>query len=265
MPKIDDISIQEYKRAFEAISDEITNNQLAMLRVHYQAPDHTVTATNLARAINFPNYSSINLQYGKFAGKLCVYLKVHPDIKVEVLVEFSPKEPGQDIMWPLRENVVKALKQLKWFEPIETGILEEIKRLKKSYDSESKTTQEIIVNSRLGQGFFREMLIQYWQCCAVTGCKDLMVLRASHIKPWKDSSNQERLDVFNGLLLVPNLDVAFDLGFITFQEYGKISISKEMSSTCCEQLGINTQMKISTLEQGHLPYLKYHREFVFRG
>ena len=51
------------------------------------------------------------------------------------------------------------------------------------------------------------------------------MLLASHIKPWRDSNHQERLDKFNGLLLLANLDKAFDLGFISFDDSGKVPIS----------------------------------------
>jgi putative restriction endonuclease len=82
-----------------------------------------------------------------------------------------------------------------------------------------------LIKARIGQGAFRAKLIVLWGSCAVTGYKDLNLLVASHIKPWSVSSNSERLDVYNGLLLVPNLDKAFDSGFISFKESGEIMIS----------------------------------------
>ena len=48
--------------------------------------------------------------------------------------------------------------------------------------------------------------------CAVTGLDLPLLLRASHIKPWRDSDNRERLDPYNGLLLSPSYDAAFDWG-----------------------------------------------------
>ena len=57
--------------------------------------------------------------------------------------------------------------------------------------------------------------MEYWDSkCAVTGLAIPELLKASHIKPWKDSTDEERLDIFNGLLLAPHLDAAFDRGFI---------------------------------------------------
>ncbi|MDX1521473.1 MAG: HNH endonuclease signature motif containing protein, partial [Anaerolineae bacterium] len=79
----------------------------------------------------------------------------------------------------------------------------EIEQYQITYQDLSDTEREAIIQSRIGQGKFRTMLINYWQCCAVTGCQNETLLRASHIKPWRNSKNEERLDVYNGLLLIP--------------------------------------------------------------
>lgn len=113
---------------------------------------------------------------------------------------------------------------------------------------------------RLGQGKFRQKLVEYWQGCALTGHKQINLLVASHIKPWKDSNNKERLDVYNGLLLLPNIDKLFDKGYISFDNNGKILLSNEIKNY--EVLGINNKMKIK-LEKKHLLYLEYHRENIF--
>lgn len=129
---------------------------------------------------------------------------------------------------------------------------------------EQETAKESLVQSRIGQGQFRAALIEYWQCCSVTGCKQIELLKASHIKPWRYSSNQERLNVFNGLLLLPNLDTCFDLGLISFDDEGKILISNQLRKATLLQLGINENMKLMKVEKHHQEFLKYHRESVFR-
>ena len=73
---------------------------------------------------------------------------------------------------------------------------------------------------------------------ALTGFTDTRFLVASHIKPWKDANNKERLDSFNGLLLMPNLDKVFDLGFITFKENGKIVISDYLEERTSAKVSI---------------------------
>lgn len=56
------------------------------------------------------------------------------------------------------------------------------------YLSLSSSEREAIVKARIGQGPFRKNLIKYWSTCAVTGCMDDALLRASHIKPWRDAT-----------------------------------------------------------------------------
>jgi hypothetical protein len=129
---------------------------------------------------------------------------------------------------------------------------------------EQVTTKESLVQSRIGQWQFRAALIEYWQCCSVTGCKQIELLKASHIKPWRYASNQERLNVFNGLLLLPNLDTCFDLGLISFDDEGKILISSQLRKATLLQLGINENMKLTKVEKYHQEFLKYHRESIFR-
>lgn len=127
-----------------------------------------------------------------------------------------------------------------------------------------ETARESIIQSRVGQGQFRTGLLRYWGKCAVTNCQAIEILRASHIKPWRESSNTERLDVYNGLLLIPNLDTAFDGGFITFADDGKIMISDSLGEKDRIKLGINPDMVISGITKKHFKYLKYHRENVFK-
>ncbi len=92
-------------------------------------------------------------------------------------------------------------------------------------------------------------------------------MRASHIKPWRDSDNAERLDKYNGLLLIPNLDVAFDKGLISFKDDGMIMISPHLSPQEIDLLGIKKDMKIKKekLTHNHKKYLKYHRNKIFKN
>lgn len=70
----------------------------------------------------------------------------------------------------------------------------------------NETEKTSLINARIGQGKYRKDLINLWGGCSVTGYEDYKMLVASHIKPWSFSTNSERLDKFNGLLLLPNLD-----------------------------------------------------------
>lgn len=122
------------------------------------------------------------------------------------------------------------------------------------------TEKSSYISARVGQGKYRKDLIGFWEGCAVTGYRDVRLLVASHIKPWRASDNTERLDTYNGLLLLPNLDKAFDLGFITFSEQGKIVVSSQLEDT--GKLGIDSGMRVK-LKEPHQSYMAYHRERVF--
>ena len=114
----------------------------------------------------------------------------------------------------------------------------------------------------MGQGKFRKGLIQLWGGCSVTGYPFSPLLVASHIKPWNISDNRERLDPYNGFLLLPNIDKIFDLGFISFNSGGGILITEELIEH--KRLGISSDMKINILDH-HKPYLEYHRAHVYRN
>jgi predicted restriction endonuclease len=123
------------------------------------------------------------------------------------------------------------------------------------------TEKATLVKTRIGQGQFRRDLIDHWKGCAVTKYQDCAFLIASHIKPWSESSNEERLDKYNGLLLLANLDKAFDLGYVSFDDKGKILISEQLEEY--QALGINKQMGV-LLVKSHQDYLAFHREERFK-
>jgi hypothetical protein len=123
------------------------------------------------------------------------------------------------------------------------------------------TTKEEIINGRVGQGTFKDKLMQLWGGrCNITGATHL--LNASHIKPWAVCSNGERLDPFNGFLLSPVYDRAFDEGLISFTDEGRIIISPTLGEDI-ELLGINKDARIQNLSPFSMSYLSYHRQNVF--
>ncbi len=121
--------------------------------------------------------------------------------------------------------------------------------------------KESIVLSRIGQGLFREKLIKLWNGCAISKFDDTRFLIASHIKPWKKATNQEKIDKYNGLLLLPTYDKLFDLGFISFDDNGKILISTFLISP--DKLGIYSDTVID-IKDHNKKYLKYHRDEILK-
>ena len=121
--------------------------------------------------------------------------------------------------------------------------------------------EQILV--RVGQERFRrEVLAFFDNSCAVTGAT--ILIRASHIKPWRIASDQERLDPANGLALSPVYDAAFDLGLISFRQDGTVLVSDRLASDA-EQLGISGNEHLRALSDAHLPYLEWHRGHMYLG
>lgn len=129
------------------------------------------------------------------------------------------------------------------------------------------TEAERLVVQRVGQNLFRDGLLDLWEGrCGVTGLAVTTLLRASHIKPWADcESDAERLDVYNGLLLAPHLDAAFDRGFITVQDDGAITVSTALDEPARAILGLKHPLRVRSIAEGHRSYLPWHRERVFLG
>jgi predicted restriction endonuclease len=145
---------------------------------------------------------------------------------------------------------------------IEDSIISDINQIEKS-SSLKETEKKALVLSRVGQGVFRKELIRYWGCCAVSGFAPTWMLIASHIKPWRDSDNKERIDVYNGLLLLPNLDKLFDKGYISFDPKGHVLFSSLLSKEDKQMLSLTDNLKLSKLSPEHVPYLRYHNEHCF--
>ena len=76
-------------------------------------------------------------------------------------------------------------------------------------------------------------------------------------------TDAERLDVFNGLLLAPNLDAAFDRGFLTITDDGEVVVGTQLSAADRRALGLEVPLRISGLTLRHCAYLAFHRAHVF--
>lgn len=124
-----------------------------------------------------------------------------------------------------------------------------------------ETVRQQLIEARIGQGRFRQELMAYWQHqCAVTGAAVAETLIASHIKPWAQSDNTERLDAYNGLLLSANLDRLFDRGLIGFADDGRLIRSGRISDEDLARLGIAPDACLRRVAPQHLPYLAHHRQ-----
>jgi len=125
------------------------------------------------------------------------------------------------------------------------------------------TDREAIIRARRGQGIFKDRVLAIEQRCRITGVTNSVHLIASHCKPWRDSSNAERLNGENGLLLTPSIDHLFDRGFIGFEGNGNLIISPVAHRQSLERMGVqDAGFNVGQFTAGQRQFLEYHRDMV---
>jgi len=134
-----------------------------------------------------------------------------------------------------------------------------------SLDSLRETEKATLVMSRRGQGIFRDRVKAIEQACRVTGVSAEKFLVASHIKPWKESDNQERIDGNNGLFLSPHVDKLFDSGFITFTAKGKMLVSDLLDPDVLPKWKIDPTGNFGRFNSDQAYFLEHHQLELFRS
>jgi hypothetical protein len=122
-----------------------------------------------------------------------------------------------------------------------------------------------LTKSRRGQGIFKANVRLVEDHCRITGVTNIKHLRASHIKPWSVSDNDEKLDGNNGLLLSPHVDHLFDRGFISFTPHGRLLVSNELNVSVLEKWSINPDHNVGTFSAKQNEYLEFHLDSIFQG
>jgi putative restriction endonuclease len=127
-----------------------------------------------------------------------------------------------------------------------------------------ETERQALIRARNGQGLFRDRVSKIETKCRVTGVENPVHLVASHCKPWRDSTNEERLNGDNGLLLTPSIDHLFDRGFIGFEDNGKLIISPVAHKPSLQRMGIEISkvVNVGGFTSGQKPFLEFHRNAV---
>jgi putative restriction endonuclease len=130
--------------------------------------------------------------------------------------------------------------------------------------SVNKTDREAIVRARRGQGLFKQRVMRIETRCRITGVDNPSYLLASHCKPWRDSSNEERLNGENGLLLTPSIDLLFDRGFIGFEDSGNLIISPVAHKPSLQRMGLETEgiTNVGAFTSGQRQFLEFHRNAI---
>lgn len=134
----------------------------------------------------------------------------------------------------------------------------------------NKTTKKRLIDARLGQGKYREELLNlYGKKCLLSGIDNGNVLIASHIMPWRESSDSERLDKYNGFLLSANIDKLFDRFYISFDLDGKLVYSqKNVNLSLLRIIGIKEEFFENSifpfLNKKTISYMSKHYEHFLK-
>jgi putative restriction endonuclease len=128
-----------------------------------------------------------------------------------------------------------------------------------------ETEKQALIKARRGQGLFRQKVSRLEHFCRVTHVDRPEHLIASHIKPWRESDNRERLFEGNGLLLTPTIDHLFDRGFISFENSGELLISPVAHEDSMKKMGVITDrvVNVGGFAEPQREFLKFHRDSVF--
>lgn len=127
---------------------------------------------------------------------------------------------------------------------------------------ETEKTQ--LIKARVGQGIYRQRLLQIEKRCRLTGASDIKFLIASHIKPWRLSDNIEKLDGNNGLLLSPHVDCLFDKGWLSFRNNGDVLWAVPPVTDPTVMFWKLSPANVGSFNSEQMHYLDFHRDVIFR-
>lgn len=138
-------------------------------------------------------------------------------------------------------------------------VLEDIHRIEDD-DSLTATQRLQLAKARVGQGLFRKRVIVLDGACRVTGVTDTRVLVASHIKPWREADNADRLNANNGILLSPHVDALFDEELLSFEDNGQMLVHPSLSLDVLYRWSIDPGKRVEPFRPKQRAFLSRHRE-----
>ncbi|WP_409300188.1 HNH endonuclease [Peribacillus sp. SCS-155] len=127
-----------------------------------------------------------------------------------------------------------------------------------------ETESELKAKIRMGLEKVRKEMLPLWQCkCALCDIDLSELLTVSQSKPWKDSTNHEKADPYNGVLLCSNHAALYNNGLIAFDGQGRLHISLEINQEDYLKYGLTAGTKIMVHPENKI-YFKWHKKNIFR-
>ena len=192
-------------------------------------------------------------------GKQGIYLTDLPENLMHVLA---------DLIGPEVRDLMRMDRAADFVAQYGVGVIEWEEHIREQIVTDPRieeTEKAQVITARRGHGRFRENVQQREEYCRVTRVDRPEHLRASHLKPWRDANNEERLDGENGLLLTPSIDHLFDRGFISFEDGGRLLISPVAHKLSLQRMGVpaDEPFNAGAFTQGQRKFLDFHRNSVF--
>lgn len=203
------------------------------------------------------------MRHKMFVNDVLIIFKLNYGSYISVTIPNIPKTQNYMEYFKFNKNKVNILLLNNGY--IEDNLereMNEIEDLETNLEKQGLEGKDVerVVKARVGQGNFRKLLIdKYKNGCCICGMKNLDLLRASHIKAWRESNPQEKLDKNNGLLLCANHDALFDNHLISFTDLGEILLSNYLDEDDKKLLGIDSTTRI-IVDEEMTKYLEHHRK-----
>jgi hypothetical protein len=159
-------------------------------------------------------------------------------------------------------NIVSIKNDLSPLSAIESEFEINMEIMAKGIEGDLEKIQ--LVKARRGQGIFRANVRLVEKSCRVTGVSNKKHLRASHIKPWSESDDKEKISGYNGLLLAPHVDHLFDQGFITFDHDGNLLVSSKLHKEVLPKWSIAEELNVGSFLDQQVDFLDYHASEIFK-
>lgn len=186
---------------------------------------------------------------------------ISPKLAAELLYLAEPA-----LLDLMKESVVRDDREIVVSDPVVLIEWEDLLQTHIANDASiSDTTRKALIFARRGQGKFKENVSRLERECRLTHVGNPSHLIASHIKPWRESDNTERLAGGNGLLLTPTIDHLFDRGFISFGDDGEVLVSPVADKDSLPRMGVTCESRIfaGRFNNDQKHFLDYHRKEIF--
>lgn len=267
LARVEALDADDYERALLALEDRLTEQQLALLTGLAAAPGHTLSMLELAKLCGYDSHKVANLQVGGLGKRFAEHFGIEglENQTLAIAVGSGVPDDKGHWQWTLRPALVEAMTRLGMLEPaLDDSAVARAVQAEMEADPScaglTPTQKTALVNARLGQGGYRKKMLRIWDGrCAVTSCAIDCALIASHAKAWKDSDNAERLDPYNGLLLVASVDRLFDKGLIAFTDEGLLLVNPELDEGALASVGLSAASRLRGVHERHHAYLRAHR------